>query len=51
VTLDCDTRDRTVAGADAVRRETIVGRDPAAWRTLRCPGCGNRPETMLVADE
>lgn len=49
--LECDTCERTVAGEDAIRRETMGDLDPTKWQTLCCPHCGTRLKTVLVADE
>jgi DNA-directed RNA polymerase subunit RPC12/RpoP len=50
-TFQCETCGRTVAVADARRRETYGGLDPDAWQTLCCPTCGSRLKTVFVGDE
>lgn len=50
-TLTCDTCEREVARAEAVRTETYGDLDPEKWQSLCCPDCGRKLETVFVAGE
>ena len=47
----CETCEQPVARDDVIRTETMGGLDPKKWQTFCCPDCGNRLETVFVADE
>jgi hypothetical protein len=46
--IHCDTCNRTVARADAVRTETYGDLDPETWQALCCPDCGKKLKTVFV---
>lgn len=47
----CETCDREVSREEVIRTKTIGGLDPERFQTFCCPDCGNRLETVFVADE
>jgi hypothetical protein len=49
--LRCETCERDVARADAIRREPMADLDPTTWQALCCPECGRKLKTVLVRPE
>jgi DNA-directed RNA polymerase subunit RPC12/RpoP len=50
-TFTCETCERTVGRAEAIRSETFGDLDPTKWQTLCCPDCGSRLKTVFVGTE
>lgn len=45
--LHCETCDRSVDAASAIRTRTYGDLDPDTWQTLCCPECGTRLKTVF----